>query len=389
MLYFKYLQFLHEMNDDSDEKYEIISSRKKGKILYIDDEWAKGWSDILSTLFSRSVDINFTTFEHNYRDAHQPILVPMLKGKILKDSPDVVILDLRLLAADHNKISDIEQYTGIKVLKAIKEINPGIQVIMVTATRQCVILEKLYDYGVLGYIKKEHPDDVSVHTVENMDKLFKLAEDGLDRKYLKRIWSIQNKLIKLNMILNAEKERDNLNTHIKGKSINLYELQENKLSEESEKLLELKSTILMMYEILDSNIKKKFSYSVLTIFKCLEIVSDYYIKEESKTENKKRIFYAIWKHNNKIISQKGNCSVNNKLSNVINKVFIETNKDLNQNKNKIVCTRNAIIHPDTIMPSCENKVIAEDDLNEEDILNWFEMLCDILENMDVFETRNE
>ncbi len=389
MLYFKYLQSLHEMNDASDEKYEIKSLRKKGKILYIDDEWNKGWSDILGNLFPNTNNIEFTTFKRINQDANQEILIPVIKGEVKKYEPDVVILDLRLVTSDHKDKADLDSLTGIQLVQEIKKINPGIQVIMMTATRQSVILEKLYDYGILGYIKKEHPNDVSVHTVENMAKLFKLAENGLDQKYLKRVWSIQNKLIKLNMILNAEKERDNLNTHIKGKSINLYELQENKLSEESEKLLELKSTILMMYEILDSNIKKKFSYSVLTIFKCLEIVSDYYIKEESKTENKKRIFYAIWKHNNKIISQKGNCSVNNKLSNVINKIFIETHKDLNQDKNRIVCTRNAIIHPDTIMPSCEDKVIAEDNLNEEDILNWFEMLCDILENMDVFETRNE
>ena len=201
MLYFKYLKSLHEMNNASEEKYEVISSKKRGRILYIDDEWAKGWSDILSTIFKNQSDIDFfKTFEYSYKDTNKFTMLKDIKDVIEKENPDVVILDLRLSQTDHNQIEDIEKYTGIQVLREIKEFNPGIQVIMMTATRQSVILEKLYDYGILGYIKKEHPDDVSVHTVENMGKLFHLTEEGLGNSYLKRIWTIQNKLINLNII---------------------------------------------------------------------------------------------------------------------------------------------------------------------------------------------
>ena len=195
MLYFKYLLAKNPIKKDRAIGYKRV--KNSGKILYIDDEWAKGWSDILSKQFSQSTDMDLKTFEYGYKDANKFIMLGDIKREIESYDPDVIILDLRLMQTDHNKIEDIDQYSGIKIVNMIKEINPGMQIIMMTATRQSVILEKLYDYGVLGYIKKEHPDDLSVKTNENIDKLFSLVEAGLDRKYLKDIFNTAQAILKL------------------------------------------------------------------------------------------------------------------------------------------------------------------------------------------------
>ncbi len=197
MLYFKYLNALHEMNDSNENEYEIEASVKKGKILFIDDEWNKGWSNILASLFESSADITFQTFEYEYKDIQKFRLLQDIKKAVNEENPDVIILDLRLAQSDHSRKDDIDTFTGIKVLQMIHDINPGIQVIMMTATRQSIILEKLYDYGVLGYIKKEHPDDMSIHTAENISKLFRLVGIGLDRKYLKDIYITKTRILNI------------------------------------------------------------------------------------------------------------------------------------------------------------------------------------------------
>ncbi len=388
---FKYLQKKYEIEEDADKNKDILFTTKQtGKILLIDDEWNKGWSDILGTLFQDTSDIEFTTYKRIKKDANQEILIPMIKGEVRQYKPDVVILDLRLVVSDHEDNVDLDSLTGIQLVKKIKEINPGIQIIMLTATSRSVVLEKLYSYGILGYIKKEHPNDRFISTAENINKIVRLVDQGLEKSYLKEIWSIQNKLINLNMIKNAEEERNNLNNNIRRNAITLEELQGNRLSEESEKLIELRSTIELLYEVLDSNLHKKFSFAVLTIYKCLEIIADYYIREESKVEikkeasgkeKKKQISYAVWKHNGEKISNSIITSVSNKLSNIF-KIIIDDNRDTNQDKKKIVCTRNAIIHPDTIKPNCEKEVIAEKDLNQKYILIWFRMLYTIMKGMD-------
>ena len=123
-------------------------------------------------------------------------LIVQLNHKELKkqvEKSDVIVLDLRLLESDHEN-EDIDSYTGIKILQKIHEINAGIQVIMLTATSKSTILEKLYEKKILGYIKKEHPEDKSIDTVENINKFINLVDKGLKRKYLKEVYNIQKSI---------------------------------------------------------------------------------------------------------------------------------------------------------------------------------------------------
>jgi two-component system response regulator (stage 0 sporulation protein F) len=58
-------------------------------------------------------------------------------------SPDLVLLDVRMPRMD-----------GIAALKIIKEINPALKVVMMTAIQDEEIMEQARDLGAVDYIKK-------------------------------------------------------------------------------------------------------------------------------------------------------------------------------------------------------------------------------------------
>ena len=73
------------------------------------------------------------------------------------ERPDLVLLDI---------IMPEEEQAGIGVLRAMKEIDPDAQVVMITALGQDVIIEQCKELGVREYITKPF-DDRKVHeTIE-------------------------------------------------------------------------------------------------------------------------------------------------------------------------------------------------------------------------------
>ncbi len=351
MLYFKYLKTLNLANDAEDQKYEVTSSKMKGKILYIDDEWNKGWSDILNSLFEKSPDAEFQTFEYNYKDTNKFTMLADIKQRLVQENPDVVILDLRLSQTDHNKIEDIEHYTGIKVLKEIKEINPGIQVIMMTATRQSVILEKLYDYGVLGYIKKEHPDDVSVHTVENIDKLFKLVEGGLKRKYLKRIWQTSQNLI-------DRLDNDPFKKHFKDVEDLDY----------LESLQILQNEARFIFDILNVKMDNKLNYALISLASSLDALKNIFIECSYNRESRKNDCYYL----ERFLPEKVK-TLNTYILYIIERMNHKgTFKKKEKSLKRLIEARNCYIHQNPDCPKVEPG----------DILVWFELLNEIIEKIE-------
>lgn len=349
MLYFKYLKALYAKNEIKTKK--IIKPKEKGKILLIDDEWANGWNDILSSAL-KSQNVKFTSMEYKYKDKSYWAIPANISKKIEDFKPDVVILDLRLIQSDH-ETDDIDNYSGIKILQKIHKINAGIQVIMLTATNKSTILEKLYEKKILGYIKKEHPNDISIDTIENINKLVGLVDKGLDRKYLKQVFNMQNEILSLNLfeelVLSFEMDK------------------------KDKKLLELKNTVSRIFETLDSNIPKPFVYGMLTLYKCIEIINDYFIYEHY--DNEERKIKAYWIYNNIMIPNNGNVSVNNKIKSIVNLLDIG-NQKIRGLIDEISCSRNYEIHSGEIRHACENKVVQEP--NETHIVEWFNMITIIL-----------
>jgi CheY-like chemotaxis protein len=351
MLYFKYLLAKNPIETTKGITFAPKAPNLSGEILYIDDQWNQGWGDIFDRYFSKSKNIQFTTFEYEYKDKNKITVLEDIKNKIIKRMPDLVILDLRLIQTDHNDIKidqDIEALTGIKVLNIIKEINRGIQVVMITASNQTLILEKLYDFGILGYIKKEHPKDISISTKDNFTKLKKYIDDGLEKKFLKKIWTIQHDLLKINIFSDA-------------------------------KMKDIRFEISSVFAILDSKIEEKYDFVIFTFTKVLESISSIYINEYKMQYIDDGISVGIYDHQqNKIYdydNEKWYKNIQNRLHNILYEKLGFTQKSIHVNICELINCRNYIAHPNERTPSgC--KLIKNP--KSDDIIRWFEMISMIL-----------
>jgi CheY-like chemotaxis protein len=259
-LYFKYLRALN--TQQTNKSSSVIKLTNKGKVLLIDDEWKKGWADVVGKALKQE-GIEFSVFEYDFKDKTNFNLIMQLKYKNLQEliaEADVIVLDLRLIDSDHEHDS-IDDYSGIKILEKIHEINAGIQVIMLTATSKSTTLEKLYEKKILGYIKKEHPEDISIYTVENINKLIRLVDKGLERKYLKIIYHIMNNILET-------LDKDIFSQY--GIAIEKYEPFWKKIIVEVESI----------FDILDSNSKNRFLYSMVSISSSIESILSIYIPND-------------------------------------------------------------------------------------------------------------
>jgi len=320
MLYFKYLLALNPI-----DKQRVLGYKKpklSGKVLYIDDEWAKGWSDIFKSYFPSN--IKFETFEKNFKDVNIFSLQGEIKEYVTQYNPDVVLLDLRLVVKDHTR-EEIENLTGIKITKMIKEINPAIQVIIFTATNKSRILEKLYEEKILGYIKKAHPEDKNLTTKDSFAKLAELIDSGLEKKYLKEIWTIQNTVLELDLT--------------------------------NEIIFEVKS----IFEILDSDMEKRYTYAMLSIFQSLEEINNIYINDKTKK----------WIDGYVNIVIEGNGYTKQKIEAVLKK--LDLFQEFNSEIYIISKMRKNAIHPP--------QKSKYDKPTKDNILIWFKMLQIILKKV--------
>jgi len=268
MLYFQYLKQRYASKDSSEKDNKLETPKEAGKILLIDDEWNRGWHDALCNLFEANKKIEFKSFEYDYKDANKFTMHRKIEEEVKSVEPDVVVLDLRLAQSDHNEGHELDSYSGIRILNKIHEINAGIQVIMLTATSKSSILEKLYEYKILGYIKKEHPDDIGIDTIENINKFSKLVDEGLERKYLKEVFDIKNEIIE---ILESD-PFDKFNIR------HDYIAFKNKMDKE----------IKYVFNILEIKIENKYIYAMVSIVSFLESIISIFIKAKYNHDNKQK-----------------------------------------------------------------------------------------------------
>ena len=125
------------------------------RILLIDDCAGKGWEDTLRNIFIdyEAFDVisqEITDFEDYTYENQQ---------KILFGEYDLYLLDLRLGGGREENIFKTEDFSGMKVLKRIKSVNKGRQVIMFTASNKAWNFKALLnpEAGANGYYIKESP----------------------------------------------------------------------------------------------------------------------------------------------------------------------------------------------------------------------------------------
>jgi len=278
----------------------------------------------------------------------------------------VIILDMRLHEDDFIENIGLADFTGFQIFEKIKEINPGIQVVIFTASSDSLLLDELYSYdsGILGYVKKEHPKNYNLTTKGNINKIIHLLDQGLNRKYLKEIYTKSNEI---NIILKSSR----FNT--------------------SEYLPILLFEINSIFDILDSSTKKRFVYAALTIVKCFEIISNIYIDDQDNAfkDNGKKI--KLYNNNFELMDPTSEerrqrwfwnryQSLENKLHNIFIEKFKIDTRYVHINICQFMNFRNNIVHPNIDRRAPRNCERIEE-VDSTKILFWFNILFGGMEKM--------
>lgn len=194
-LYFKYVLALTLTEEaitslSSGEKTEeytdrIPSIEASGKrVLLIDDEADKGWSDVLAQMLS---GCSFKTIKEHAADFEE--LSEDAKTEITSGNYDLIFLDLRMNGSQEEGKLRPEDFSGMKILKSIKKINKGTQVIMFTASNKAWNMKALMDAGADGYYIKESPEYAFSrnYSLSNTKSFYNNIKKCLNRSYLKDI----------------------------------------------------------------------------------------------------------------------------------------------------------------------------------------------------------
>lgn len=198
-LYMKYvtvstqdLQTLLFRGKVADNMTERSIDAEGKKILLIDDRAQKGWEDTLKNIFVGydAFDVisqEITEFEDYSYENQQ---------KILFGEYDLYLLDLRLGGSKEEYIFRTEDFSGMKVLKKIKAVNKGRQVIMFTASNKAWNFKALLnpDAGANGYYIKESPSLKlpEYFSERNLSSFISDVNRCFERGYLTRYYSFIN-----------------------------------------------------------------------------------------------------------------------------------------------------------------------------------------------------
>jgi CheY-like chemotaxis protein len=194
---------------------EFISKYNENglKILFIDDEKDKGWEVILREMFKHGLKSNV---DFKAVKTEEEGLI-----ELNKNIWDIVLIDLRLKdEEEYIKIpTDINEFSGGKLLIKAKEINPAIPVIIFTASTRAWNMEKLFEAGADGYYIKESPEfgidnDITLHNWRNfIATLTNCLEKG---KYLKWFWNNTQSIIReINKTIDNENIRKRIEEKLK------------------------------------------------------------------------------------------------------------------------------------------------------------------------------
>ena len=251
-LYFKNALFQTSLTEGDEvtlsKKAESIESKGR-RILLIDDEADRGWAQIIHSLFENAyVDIvknkipNFEALPDQY-----------IK-RIQEDFYDLYLLDLRLLGEREESIVNTDKFSGMDVLDAIKEINPGNQVIIMTASNKAWNMKKLMKKQANGYYIKEAPE-LSLpfeFSIENYSSFKIDVEAAFQNVYKRDLWAMRFELI----------------SYIADSSI------DDELKDELQSQLDVYEQFL-----LNATNKNNLSLVFLTLFQVFDTIKRYYSKE--------------------------------------------------------------------------------------------------------------
>jgi CheY-like chemotaxis protein len=348
-LYFKYLKTIYPISQVDKLDLELLKIEYEGKpkILYIDDEAEKGWYEIFDELLHKNNKLSFYHLDDEFNETAQDEIIDLsIKTVIEKDIDiDLVILDFRLHNDDFKNIP-VQDVTGYKILKKIKEYNKGIQVIIFSATNKILNLQALQEAGADGFIIKESPENSidSEFTKQSILNMIQSLEKCLKMTFLKEIYK------------NIEKIKTHLNSisNITGDEGLEGGLMKMKFKNEIFIQLDIifdclkRSSADISTEIRDESSYLNLSFT--SIYKIIELINDFYTDERGRKLKSNSIDVQMYNQNSNEFSKIVEGFPNNK-----DKIYTVIKFELNdepsnyvQKFNKFHRDRNNITHPRTL-----------------------------------------
>ena len=193
-LYFKYLNTIYPISSSNQlNKNNLIIStncKNKPKVLLVDDEAKKGWFQIFCSILKDANGFYFDHLDNEFNEKSSDEIVQIVHEKVVSEDIDIVVLDYRLHRSDYFA-EHIKDVTGYKVLYDIKNhINPGIQVIVLSATNKIWNLRALQKDGANEFVLKESPSE-SINeqsAVEEIDRMVKSFTNCCEKVFLKKFY---------------------------------------------------------------------------------------------------------------------------------------------------------------------------------------------------------
>lgn len=260
LLYYKYLSLKNPIALETSSL--AINFKGKGKVLYIDDEWNKGWSTIFKHIFKNNSSYEFKTFEYDFSDKEFSVGASLIKSEICAYDPDIVILDLRLFKEDFEKDKTPDKLSGFKILEEIKKKNLGIQVIVFTASNKVWNFQKLQVAGADYFVLKNSPESISIDSTSDSIKNFtESIEKASEKVFVKNLILLLDKIF---AFLKAENTSENSRYEILIKNL----IGQLKVCESSLILINIERPVTV-------------DIAFLSFYNFLELFKKYYLKYEN------------------------------------------------------------------------------------------------------------
>jgi DNA-binding NarL/FixJ family response regulator len=198
-LYFKYVAAFNELEKLKPNLLNVLGNIKVGdvkrikaegkRVLLIDDEASNGWGTVLRKILKTSSDEDFVIINEKVKDFEA--FSEESKRIIEKQKFDLYLVDLRLNGLEEDENLKTVAFSGMKVLKKIKSLNEGNQVIVFTASNKVWNLKALLDAGADGYYMKESPEYNFSKTIseQNYHDFKDNVVKSFDRSYLRGVFA--------------------------------------------------------------------------------------------------------------------------------------------------------------------------------------------------------
>jgi len=261
LLYYKYL--LASFPVTNIDKLNLgFRVAEKGNILLIDDEWSSGWSAIMKEFLTGSPNLynGFSACEFVFSNLTDSQIIENCLAMVRSANPDIIILDLRLSDSDFKKMALVTDFTGYKILKSVKKINPGIRVVVFTASNKAWNILELQSLGADGFIFKEFPDfNQGAESIISIKRLAATLREQLKYRFQKELF---NKYTRVEADLSAQSSGD------EGEYLNFIETLQSQLA-----------VIRASIALIDINKAETIDMAFLSCYNFLELFRNYYLRQ--------------------------------------------------------------------------------------------------------------